>query len=424
MARTSKSPNRTQTFWNHIDRICDVVDTQVKKRDVDPWGTPLNVQHELAKLRFPPRALIDDVLAFVEELQKIRVLQHNEQTYANTSRIPTHSTPPRASCFAALKQFFSGGRTASDNGKPAGDNPGMDRFLRECHEVLIARGEKTSLQWEEFRRRSDEVLMENLTAAWLALYFLGMPFIHPWERVRRIADYRGGFPSGGCIAKYVGDVYKNSRRRLGRDIRVEANSLAEPFDSETNESSMLILSHVPYVLLPGLLNCADDDDITPPSVHVLGRLYAALQMRLYLEKGPAAYFVPIDGLNRALQRLEKLPAPDGTMRSREEILEDVVPWLYTLFPKYRTNQSVKLLPPGGVTDGLPTCILGPRIGIYSLETGNAGLHFSGNQIHDALLESYRKKLQELSRSEGPDLLKLPPDKVTAEIMRLLVRVDN
>ena len=286
------------------------------------------------------------------------------------------------------------------------DNRDMDALLWPCRDKL-----ERDVPAADFNQRGDEVLMEYLTAAWLALYFLGMPFIHPWEQVRRMGDSRGGFPSGGCIAKYVGDVYRYERCRLQRD--------SLPRD----ESSMLVLSHVPYVLLPGLINCPDDDDLTPPCVHVLGRLYAALQMRLYFDLGyRARFFIPIDSLTRTFKRLEK----DG---SPESLIRRIGPWLSVLFDKGGNQQSVTLLPRSSPTAGLPTCILGPRIGIYSLETGNSGLHFSGNQLHDALLDSYRGKLKKLAEEAAGselELLALLPkgDRAIARAVMEFIRKDH
>jgi hypothetical protein len=380
-ARIAALSLATTDFWDHIERICEVVDAQIKAKDTDLRAIPLTVQRELAPDRLLLRTLIEDLLGFVEALQGIRVLQRRELADPGAPRASNFRTPSPASYVGKLKRWFGFDKLSK--------NPDMDALLRACRDKLTDTKRK-EVGAAEFERRGDEVLMEYLTAAWLALYFLGMPFIHPWEQVRRMGDARGGFPSGGCIAKYVGDVYRYERRRLEQDPKARA------------ESSMLVLSHVPYVLLPALINCPDDDDLTPRCAHVLGRLYAALQMRLYFNSGLRAHFViPVESLTRALARLEKVGSP-------ESLIKGIEAWLHTLFDGGGNQQRVTLLTRTSATAGLPTCILGPRVGVYSLESGNSGLHFSGNQLHDALLDSYRTKLEKLAAESEHELIELLP----------------
>jgi hypothetical protein len=401
----------TGDFWDRIDHICKVVDAQVKAKDTDLLALPLTVQRTLETDKVLPPTLIEDLLDFVEALQEIRVLQQGEHADPGKRWESKFRAPPSTSWINKFGLWL-GFDTISEN-------PDMDALLRVCRDKLRKSKGKV-VDATELDRRGDEVLMEYLTAAWLALYFLGMPFIHPWEQVRRMGDARGGFPSGGCIAKYAGDVYRYERQRRKQDRG------ARP------ESSMLVLSHVPYVLLPGLINCPDGDDLTPPNVHVLGRLYAALQMRLYFDlEYPAKFFIPIDSIGRALQRLVeadqrrvKAEGRHEKPRSRDAFIKEIAPWLATLFHKGGGKQSVTLLSRSSLTAGLPSCILGTRVGIYSLDSGNSGLHFSGNQLHDALLESYRTTLDKLGGQSGGNLLDLLAEGNEAVATKVTALIDE
>jgi hypothetical protein len=349
----------TIAFWRDIARIQEVVRPQVKDKDADLLTIQITTWSKLAAAKDDSRQMIERMLRFTRRLLELPL------------------APTAGAVAASDKQ--------------------TDEFLKGCCQVLNV--EKAAavqpgmpappeIGLDAFIERSDEVLMESLTAAWLALYFLGEPFIHPWEKVRRIADYRDGFPSGGCIAKYVGDVYRAARHDMMRQ--------AAPLKSEP----MLVLSYVPYVLLDGLLDGGTGDDLTPASVHGLARLYGMMQMRLYFDPGyPVDMFVPIGALKDAVAHLGgKGGAP----------LEGVKPWLDTLFRHPNPGQSVTLLLNAPETAGMPTCVLGPKSGIYTLETGNSALHFSGNQVRGALLKSYRDKLKRLGKSgDSKNLLILP-----------------
>lgn len=397
-------------FWDLLELIREVVDDQVRACDTQLWGIPVTVQRKLARQGYKPVEVIEDILGFVESLQTIRVVQRGEPAGegAAAGASPPAATP--VACVDKLRQWFSFARPAP---AAALNDPADLAALLRVPYYRLEQKKRNALGAEELERRRDEVLMEYLTAAWLALYFLGMPFIHPWQQVRRMADTRGGFPSGGCIAKFAGDVYRQARRTLERDM-------AAP---DMGPCSMLVFSHVPYVLLPGLIDCPDDDDITPPSVHALGRLYATLQMRLYFDRGyPAEFFIPVDGLMGALGRLANVGKPGRGQRSLEEIIKDIEPWLRTLFANGNGNQRVTLLSRDSPTAGLPSCILGPRVGIYSLEAGSSGLHFSGNQVREALLASYRTKLTKLATPNRLELLPVPlGETLDDEILRFLRR---
>lgn len=357
MNAPNEAPALASRFWEHIALISGVVATELLKPGANLWEIQLAVREGVGK-NF--RAIIADIMAFTLDLLVL----------------------PRM-------------------GRASGAAPGepMLSFLAYCSLILHdTQGRK--LDDKDFRTRSDELLMENLTAAWLGLYFLGVPFIHPWEKVRRLADYRGGFPSGGCIAKYIGDVYRLARHWAAEQRRPRLASALPESHKEPYASSILVLSHTPLVMLKDALTFKDDSYATPDAVHNLGRYYALLQMLLYIRAGhPVHFLVPATALAQSLDKLAGYPDDPGLQPTpdlrdlRATLLKQVRAWLRdTIFPTVQPGQSVRLLKQPVDAAGMPTCILGVKSGIYTLEAGEKGLHFAGNEIREALLESYRDKL--------------------------------
>lgn len=320
---------------------------------------------------------------------------------------------------------FAGALLALPEIRPRGESPVRDRFLdyyRELNKTPAAQQRAT----EDISSRFDEILMETLTAAWLGLYFLGIPFIHPWERVRSLIDQRSGIPSGACMAKFIGDIYRVARQQAGAGLS------AEP---------VLVLSHMPVPLLRDVLTYEEQHNVTPPVVHRLARRYALLQLRLYVEaRYPISLFVPPRALGAAIYKLasqetalryaddqqnrggpanlfeagrvytklpdwEELPEPKVwalTRGARDKIEDGMWQWFRSVFKEPALDgQHVILLQDLEQTAAMPTCVLGKKSGVYTMETGNSGLHFAGNRLGEQLLDSYRDKLKALVPSNAP-----------------------
>jgi hypothetical protein len=201
--------------------------------------------------------------------------------------------------------------------------------------------------------RSDEIIMEHLTAVWLALYFCGVPFSHPWERVRRISDEQGGLPTGVCISKAIGDVYRAARQL----------SFRSPVESENvSKSQVLVLTHFPSVLLKESLS-RKERKCTPLAAHQLGRCYALLQLRLYINEGlPIRYLVPLSSFHASLSIIN-----ENVTVSPSNAASEIMQWLNQIYSRRLSGQTVELLMDQTISLGIPTCVLGPRTGVYTLD---------------------------------------------------------
>jgi len=358
---TSPGLELARSFWDAIAQINDAVAVRLIEPKAELWDIQLKIRETVGD-HYP--LLIRRIMAFTLALLDL-------------PRMPEY------------------GQAHGDSGKP------LQQFLLNCDLVLNALGQGW-LGKKERNNRSDELLMENLNAAWLGLYFLGVPFIHPWEKVRRLAGYRGGFPSGGCIAKYIGDVYRLARHRFVQPDRPvpPAYSSFAPDDRD----AVLVLSHTPMVMFQDALTYKNDSYATPRSVHELGRRYALLQMMLYIRGGhPVHFLIPSTALTLALDKLADIPddplakaiakATPSVVARRDAIRQGIRTWMCdTIFTSVAAGQSVRLLKYPLDASGMPTCVLGSKTGIYTLESGETGLHFAGNELRDSLLESYRDKL--------------------------------
>jgi hypothetical protein len=90
------------------------------------------------------------------------------------------------------------------------------------------------------------------------------------------------------------------------------------------------------------------------------------------------------------------------------------------FPGDHASQTIKIMPTNN-TASLPTCVLGIKTGIYTLDGTQTTLHFAGNQIRDDLLESYRTKLAELNMATIPGMQSMRGmDKLMRETVRDMV----
>jgi hypothetical protein len=344
--------NETVQFWRDIRDISDSVLALTKSPP-----SVLSETHDHLALLLQNRGLAVDSM-------RERLLRNTAQLINFQSAFPGVTNDEFVAWLVATARACLSERASSNNPVPVSlANLELEYSETKASANLAARG--------------NEVLMEGLTAAWLGLYFLGIPFIHPWDRVRRLAEDCGGFPSGACVTKYIGDLYRHLRQRMVRDL-VGYN--------ERNDGQALVLSYAPSVLLKHLLE-RDEENITPPSLHVLGRCYALLQLRLYIGEGfPVTYFV-------SEQILRNYPRQLGTQNA--DHIEDMRIWLNTNFRAPVKGQSVLLLKPDFFPVGIPTCVLGSRAGIYVLNTNQHPVPFAGNLLRESLLKSYREKLNRL-----------------------------
>ncbi|MGF6873023.1 hypothetical protein [Paraburkholderia sp. MM5477-R1] len=153
----------------------------------------------------------------------------------------------------------------------------------------------------------ESLYVKSLAAIWLGLYFLGVPFGHPWERVRRWEDEKGGgLPSGACVAKAIGDIVRSARKRA---MHKTANMLGEPAeqkvvepnDGEDTTDTLVILSGWPIIIFKDLLVDRSGPDGAEDCASTLGRYYELLQLILYCRRGlPINYFVSEEVVARVL----------------------------------------------------------------------------------------------------------------------------
>lgn len=256
----------------------------------------------------------------------------------------------------------------------------------------------------DFNELRDEILMESLTAAWLALYFLGLPFAQIWERVRRMADERGGYPSGACVTKFIGDIHRIGRMEMARELKAYDSRLAEAVkQGHYDDSQTLILSYMPFSLLRRLIYQASGHQ-TPAAAHRLGNCYMLLQMRLYIREGfPIRYLVSRESLEQTWNHL--LANPENEAQA-QQMFDEIPGWMHTVFPNDVYHQSVQLLMSNEWIAGMSTCVLGRQVGVYVLDTARTSLPFAGNQLVGSLLLSYRAKLNNIDRGTKTNLIQL------------------
>ena len=368
-------PQSTIAFWEDIHEIADAAQNQVTKA-----GINLCSAHKAIRDQFPDiAARIGRIAAFASTLMNGKNALSRPRGDDGTKHQEWVNQ-----CWSAV---------ASDPPQPHLSDERVNAKLTE---------EKFR---SEFAERADEIMMENLTATWLGLYFLGVPFIAPWENVLRIADERGGFPSGVCITKYVGDVYRAARLEMAGAAGKPATATA-PYNQK--DAPLWILSYQPSAMLRDLITCPEHDSRTPADLHRLGWCYLVLQLRLHLDQGfPINYFIPLHALKKSWEKLTQAqPANERTTT-----LNDITEWFLDIMFLHadREKQSVKLLVKPDATSGIPTCILGNEIGIYTLNNSQSHVHFGGNHIRDALLASYRLKLDRLRHRNIAECFTHPPD---------------
>lgn len=243
--------------------------------------------------------------------------------------------------------------------------------------------------FESLRGRQAEVAMELLAACFLVFYFLGNPFTQTWERVRRFADEQGGFPSGACMTKVLGDTYRGARL---------FNADREPLRRE----SVWALSSNPSLLVRQLLGRTEVDKLTPASVHTLARCYALIQLRLLVAEGhPVRYLVPLSAWKKAwIMANQQQPVFDSA-----RCIAQARSCLKQVFQSAQANlHQVYVLKASQLELGLPYCVLGPKSGAYMLDATVGDAKFGGNRISDRLLYAYRAEMAQAPLADAFQLV--------------------
>jgi hypothetical protein len=228
-----------------------------------------------------------------------------------------------------------------------------------------------------------EAWMELLTAAWLGLYFLGVPFNHPWDRVRRM----GAIPRGVCMHKASGDVYHKTRQINLRELMVRGRG-GDIDWSQSKPETVLVLTSEPVFLIDYQQVLEEHrTELLAAEVYGLGFLYNLFQFRLYLAEGlPIKYVIRRHALqSRVSSRVEAVriaecvrdlfarrSLPDGSDWQRAYVLRDDLS-----------------------ATGTPASVLGYKTGrIMTSETKK--LHGSpGHEMVEAGLEDQRRQVEDL-----------------------------
>ena len=234
---------------------------------------------------------------------------------------------------------------------------------------------------------SDHV--EYLAASALALYFLGLPFSHPWERVRNWVELNGGgLPNGACVAKAIGDIMRSARLAHGRARQsMPGGTPAEPVEP------LLINSHMPLVLHKSFTNSADVKSCVPDAAHVLGHCYELLQMRLYAnEELPFMYFVPA----RLVEAKLRKDHPGDFIAGWHEALDWLSAYVFKRsFHGQLTKQFVVLTD----VDELPPVFLNGSAGVFTSARPAEGTRarraepLPATFIREARMKLYRARLK-------------------------------
>jgi hypothetical protein len=212
---------------------------------------------------------------------------------------------------------------------------------------------------------SDHV--EYLAASALALYFLGLPFSHPWERVRNwVESNGGGLPNGAFMA---------------------GGTPAEPAEP------LLVNSHMPLILHKSFTNSADVKSCVPDAAHVLGHCYELLQMRLYAnEELPFMYFVPA----RLVEAKLRKDHPADFIAGWHEALD----WLSAyVFQKSFADQLKKQFVVLTDVDELPPVFLNGSAGVFTSARPAEGTRarraepLPATFIREARMKLYRARLK-------------------------------
>lgn len=394
-------PYTTATFWSDIHSLVAPVYDLLISDEPDLPGRVLRLRDKLTRRDLAPGEMTERILKYADHLLRIQTRYPPDPIQTRDEHAANQLLVKWLDKTAEVLQ----GEKVSDLFWATEGLLGANQHIEKTP-APPARGAPVTPSCDpknDFYARRDEILMEALTAVWLALYFLGIPFVQPWERVRRMADERGGYPSGACVTKYIGDIYRTARLEMARDLKAKGISLSnrEGLRQYDHSCQVLVLSYSPFSLLKRLMY-RKDDNRTPAAPHLLGRCYALLQMRLYVREGfPLRYFVSKESLTQNWANLLK-----DERNGAEEMLHEIPGWLRTALPRKVEHQSVQLLLTNEKIAGMATCILGRELGMYVLDTTHTSIPFAGNHLTGALLHSYREKLNAVECGTADGVLEL------------------
>jgi hypothetical protein len=254
----------------------------------------------------------------------------------------------------------------------------------EVSNSLVSLADSQSDYSDAMSPESDQ-LIEALTLAWLVLFFLGIPFIHPWEVVLRLIE-RTGFPRGSSICKACGDLYRQARKGLALK------------SSTASASPVYFLDHNPLAL--DRLRAVKKEKGFKHKSAILGACYELLQLRLYvLEHGAIKHFVFEDYLQMRLLNPATRPA----------MIESLWRMIQLVYGGNSTNHStaaVRVIESDDDVQHMPGCVLSGQNGVFrtrsrhsDLKNENILIAPSGNYIGTRQVVQYRNRLDD-RRDDG------------------------
>jgi hypothetical protein len=204
------------------------------------------------------------------------------------------------------------------------------------------------------------VYVELLASVWLALYFLGVPDGRLWDVVLRWTEERGGgLPNGICVAKAIGDLVRSTRK---------AHEARRGFQG-WQPKPLRVHSYLPLMIFPQLIDkpvlqeskWGDEAASAMSLLHVMGRVYEFMQLRLYAYGAhPFVYSVP------------KRLVVDNLKNDRGEVTEDAYNAMLSNLVE-RVGLSVSGAEPSTQrivvvdADSPPACFVNERIGLFTFE---------------------------------------------------------
>lgn len=277
-------------------------------------------------------------------------------------------------------------------------------FVRDAEDLLngIAKNRAVVEESSIFStpEASDE-LLERLTGDWLALYFLGFPFVHLWEAVAFFAE-GSGFPRGATLCTAVGGVYRSARKSY------VAGSHGGLLDEEIQP--VYVLDHNPMVMRK-IMDTMEKSDASagnggkPLSLSIyiafLGMLYERLQLALYLHSGgPMRFCVPAGSLKRTLQGRASSSAAEAEQELDLNIAFMWAELKHCFRDEFSQKQSIRIVDDEEL-NYLPGCVLRPTQGIFRTRENPKKLSLgrAGNYLATRVRKEFLEKLQGIPTTE-------------------------